>query len=102
MFILREDDTIGLFIGESERGKINRKDMSPMWVSVSFRSFHSTWTLILMPKDLYYIAGSFYTDLADVFKTRVNEHASADGVAQSATLTLQRPRRLHGSSPMLA
>jgi hypothetical protein len=29
-FILREDDTIGLFIGEPERGKIRRKDMSPM------------------------------------------------------------------------
>lgn len=30
VFILREDDTIGLFIGEPERGKIRRKDMSPM------------------------------------------------------------------------
>ena len=29
VFILREDDTIGLFIGESERGKIRRKDISP-------------------------------------------------------------------------
>jgi cleavage and polyadenylation specificity factor subunit 1 len=30
VLILREDDTIGLFIGETERGKIRRKDMSPM------------------------------------------------------------------------
>jgi hypothetical protein len=30
VFILREDDSIGLFIGETERGKIRRKDMSPM------------------------------------------------------------------------
>lgn len=30
VFILREDETIGLFIGETERGKVRRKDMSPM------------------------------------------------------------------------
>lgn len=30
ILIIREDDTIGLFVGESERGKIRRKDMSPM------------------------------------------------------------------------
>ena len=30
VLILREDETIGLFIGESERGKVRRKDMSPM------------------------------------------------------------------------
>ena len=36
VFILREDDTIGLFIGEPERGKIRRKDMSPMGEKVGF------------------------------------------------------------------
>ena len=30
VLIIREDDSIGLFIGETERGKIRRKDMSPM------------------------------------------------------------------------
>ena len=30
VLILREDDSLGLFIGETERGKIRRKDMSPM------------------------------------------------------------------------
>lgn len=30
VLILREDETIGLFIGETERGKTRRKDMSPM------------------------------------------------------------------------
>jgi cleavage and polyadenylation specificity factor subunit 1 len=30
VLILREDDSIGLFIAETERGKIRRKDMSPM------------------------------------------------------------------------
>jgi cleavage and polyadenylation specificity factor subunit 1 len=30
VLILQEDESIGLFIGETERGKIRRKDMSPM------------------------------------------------------------------------
>ena len=30
IMIIREDDSLGMFIGESERGKIRRKDMSPM------------------------------------------------------------------------
>ncbi len=30
VLVLREDNTMGLFIGESERGKIRRKDMSAM------------------------------------------------------------------------
>ncbi|KAH8992719.1 CPSF A subunit region-domain-containing protein [Lactarius akahatsu] len=73
VFILREDDTIGLFIGEPERGKIRRKDMSPMGEKTS-----------------RYIAGSFFTDSTGIFKTRVNEHApSANGDAQPATSTLQ-------------
>jgi cleavage and polyadenylation specificity factor subunit 1 len=36
VLILREDDSIGLFIGETERGKIRRKDMSPMGEKVSY------------------------------------------------------------------
>ncbi|KAI0302807.1 CPSF A subunit region-domain-containing protein [Multifurca ochricompacta] len=73
VFILREDDTIGLFIGEPERGKIRRKDMSPMGEKTS-----------------RYIAGSFFTDSTGIFKTRANENASAvNGDAQPATSTLQ-------------
>lgn len=41
VLIIREDDSIGMFIGETERGKIRRKDMSPMgdkvWFSVCTR-----------------------------------------------------------------
>lgn len=37
VLIIREDDSIGLFIGESERGKIRRKDMSPMGDKVSLK-----------------------------------------------------------------
>lgn len=32
------DDSIGLFIGETERGKIRRKDMSPMGDKVNHQS----------------------------------------------------------------
>lgn len=28
--VIREDDSLGLFVGETEKGKIRRKDMSPM------------------------------------------------------------------------
>jgi hypothetical protein len=34
VLVLREDDSIGLFI-ETERGRIRRKDMSPMGDKVS-------------------------------------------------------------------
>lgn len=37
VFVVREDDSIGLFIGETERGKIRRKDMSPMGDKVGNR-----------------------------------------------------------------
>lgn len=40
VLILREDDSLGMFIGEPDRGKIRRKDMSPMgekvrWVTIT-------------------------------------------------------------------
>lgn len=30
IMVIREDDSLGLFVGETEKGKIRRKDMSPM------------------------------------------------------------------------
>ncbi|KAI0634706.1 CPSF A subunit region-domain-containing protein [Trametes polyzona] len=68
VLIIREDDTIGLFIGEIERGKTRRKDMSPMGDKAS-----------------RYIAGCFYTDTSGLFQTFVNEQAPAENV----TSTLQ-------------
>ncbi|KAH9849008.1 CPSF A subunit region-domain-containing protein [Lenzites betulinus] len=67
VLIIREDDTIGLFI-ENERGRIRRKDMSPMGDKTS-----------------RYIAGCFYTDTSGLFQTFVNEQAPAENV----TSTLQ-------------
>ncbi|OSD02613.1 hypothetical protein PYCCODRAFT_1477600 [Trametes coccinea BRFM310] len=68
VLIIREDDTIGLFIGEIERGKIRRKDMSPMG-----------------DKSSRYIAGCFYTGTSGLFQTLVNDQAPAE----AATSTLQ-------------
>lgn len=39
ILILREDDTLGLFVGEAERGKIRRKDMSAMGEKVVYAFF---------------------------------------------------------------
>ncbi|KAK7059173.1 mRNA cleavage and polyadenylation factor subunit [Paramarasmius palmivorus] len=50
VLIFREDDSIGLFVGETERGKIRRKDMSPMG-----------------EKSSRYLAGCFFTDTTGLF-----------------------------------
>lgn len=39
VFIVREDNSIGLFIGETERGKFHREDMSPMGDKVSLSTY---------------------------------------------------------------
>ncbi|PCH44667.1 hypothetical protein WOLCODRAFT_77692 [Wolfiporia cocos MD-104 SS10] len=66
VLIIREDDSIGLFIGEPERGKIRRKDMSPMGEK--------------------YLAGCFFTDTSGIFQTHLNAQASG---SENATATLQ-------------
>ncbi|KAI0699171.1 CPSF A subunit region-domain-containing protein [Cerioporus squamosus] len=68
ILIIREDDTIGLFIGEIERGKIRRKDMSPMGEKTS-----------------RYLAGYFYTDTSGLFQTFLNVEVPAE----TPTSTLQ-------------
>lgn len=30
ILIIREDESLGLFVGDAERGRIRRKDMTPM------------------------------------------------------------------------
>ena len=67
--IIREDDSLGMFIGEAERGKIRRKDMSPMGEKTS-----------------KYSAGCFYTDTSGIFHAEVN--AAAPETAKNTT-TLQ-------------
>ena len=49
ILIIREDDTIGLFIGEIERGKIRRKDMSPMGEKVNGSAHSCCGTFVLIP-----------------------------------------------------
>ncbi|KAF8520929.1 CPSF A subunit region-domain-containing protein [Hysterangium stoloniferum] len=59
ILILREDDTLGLFVGEAERGKIRRKDMSAMGDKTS-----------------RYLAASFVTDQTGLFKLANNPGAT--------------------------
>ncbi|KAL6299343.1 CPSF A subunit region-domain-containing protein [Sparassis latifolia] len=69
VLIIREDDSIGLFIGETERGKIRRKDMSPMGEKTS-----------------RYLAGCFFTDTTGVFQSHANMQAAG---TENVTSTLQ-------------
>ncbi|KAF8633074.1 hypothetical protein AX15_001523 [Amanita polypyramis BW_CC] len=66
VLIFREDDTIGLFIGETERGKIRRKDMSPMGDKVS-----------------RYLAGCFYLDSTRLFDS---QYEGSQGVTVTSTV----------------
>ncbi|KAG6899927.1 hypothetical protein C0993_005229 [Termitomyces sp. T159_Od127] len=68
VLIVREDDSIGLFIGETERGKIRRKDMSPMG-----------------DKSSRYLTGCFYVDSTGLFEKSLKSSVALNG----ATTTLQ-------------
>ncbi|KAG8216364.1 CPSF A subunit region-domain-containing protein [Butyriboletus roseoflavus] len=74
VLILREDETIGLFIGETERGKIRRKDMSPMG-----------------EKSSRYLAGCFYTDTSNAFEMATTDGtvAASSNADNNITSTLQ-------------
>ncbi|KAF8156589.1 CPSF A subunit region-domain-containing protein [Crassisporium funariophilum] len=65
VLIIREDDSIGLFIGETERGKIRRKDMSPMGDKTS-----------------RYLTGCFYVDTTGLLEKNY-ENAVSPTVATS-------------------
>ncbi|KAH9477356.1 Protein CFT1 [Psilocybe cubensis] len=69
VLIIREDDSIGLFIGETERGKIRRKDMSPMGDKTS-----------------RYLTGCFFSDTNGIFGEQYENTVSPNG---TATTTLQ-------------
>ncbi|GJJ10703.1 hypothetical protein Clacol_004930 [Clathrus columnatus] len=72
ILILREDDTLGLFVGEAERGKIRRKDMSAMG-----------------EKSSRYLAASFCTDQANLLKLGYNPtsvQSKNKGKGQTTTL----------------
>ncbi|KAH0834713.1 CPSF A subunit region-domain-containing protein [Lanmaoa asiatica] len=93
VLILREDETIGLFIGETERGKIRRKDMSPMGEKVMSDSVlcHRQGTNGVLNQSSRYLAGCFYTDTSSVFEmTTTDSTVPASGsVDKNITSTLQ-------------
>ncbi|KXN84455.1 Protein CFT1 [Leucoagaricus sp. SymC.cos] len=67
VLVVREDDSIGLFIGEMERGKIRRKDMSPMG-----------------DKSSRYLGGCFFSDTTGLFEAQFENK-----LPPSATSTIQ-------------
>ena len=103
VLIFREDDTIGLFIGETTRGKIRRKDMSPMGEKVCQWVRKWSDTCPLSEQSSRYTAGGFFTDTAGVFKvyhqnadanteTTVPMHSVVDASSKSQWLVLVRPQ----------
>ncbi|KAI0313592.1 CPSF A subunit region-domain-containing protein [Amylostereum chailletii] len=73
VLIIRDDETIGLFIGEPERGKVRRKDMSPMGEKTS-----------------RYVAGSFHTDTTGLFRLQTTDDPTSPTAGpQGNTSTLQ-------------
>ena len=86
VLIIREDDSLGLFIGEPDRGKIRRKDMSPMGDKVC-RTFHlwspHTNTLLRRPNILQ-----------DVSTLTSQGYSSSTITTQRPQVMQQRPCRL--------
>ncbi|ESK98097.1 cleavage and polyadenylation specific protein [Moniliophthora roreri MCA 2997] len=76
VLIFREDDSIGLFVGETERGKIRRKDMSPMG-----------------EKSSRYLTGCFFTDSTGLFEknhqTNIPPPSATSEKGGNITSTLQ-------------
>ncbi|KAJ8502824.1 hypothetical protein ONZ45_g11405 [Pleurotus djamor] len=74
VLIFREDDSIGLYVGETERGKIRRKDMSAMGDKTS-----------------RYLTGCFYTDTSGLFAKQFHPAtttSSSTAESKPATTTL--------------
>jgi cleavage and polyadenylation specificity factor subunit 1 len=92
VLIVREDDTIGLFI-DAQRGRVRRKDMSPMGDKVIFnlpypdiRAHVPAW------KASRYLAGCFFSDTSDLFQTQLVNHGAANATkgvttAQTSMIT---------------
>ncbi|KAF9057003.1 CPSF A subunit region-domain-containing protein [Panaeolus papilionaceus] len=74
VLIFREDDSIGLFVGEMEQGKIRRKDMVPMG-----------------EKGSKYLAGCFYDDTTRMFE---KQFKSAAPLAETAVNTANKSQWL--------
>lgn len=90
IMIIREDDTLGLYVGEVERGKIRRKDMTPMGekADISF-----PWVVpIILIHDLQtsrYTAGCFFSDTSATFQNRSTAEQAANGTEKNAHATVE-------------
>lgn len=89
VLIVREDDTIGLFI-ETDRAKIRRKDMSPMGDKVGGMSL-SILTNEVFEETSRYLTGCFFTDHTGLFQSALENVGAPPGsaVSEKPTSTLQ-------------
>ncbi|EJD05583.1 cleavage factor protein [Fomitiporia mediterranea MF3/22] len=64
ILVIREDESLGLFVGDAERGRIRRKDMTPMGEKVS-----------------RYSAGCFFLDQSGIFELHMSESSPTTGTS---------------------
>ncbi|KAF9235610.1 CPSF A subunit region-domain-containing protein [Melanogaster broomeanus] len=97
VFILREDETIGLFIGETERGKIRRKDMSP-------DGREGGPSKLSCVDSSRYLSGCFYSDTSGAFEMLTTEATAvaSNSADKIVTSTLQAAVTAGHSSQWLA
>jgi cleavage and polyadenylation specificity factor subunit 1 len=67
--ILREDDTMGLFIGEPSKSKLRRKDMSMLGDRVSPVARWNLSSIIPFTQRSRYASASFYSDYSGLLRS---------------------------------
>jgi cleavage and polyadenylation specificity factor subunit 1 len=83
VLIVREDDTLGLFVGEPSRGKIRRKDMSAFGDKVRVRLYTPLFSFAdALVQRLRYSSATFFEDTLGRF--RIVEVGSNTNVGDSS------------------
>ncbi|KIM33311.1 hypothetical protein M408DRAFT_152666 [Serendipita vermifera MAFF 305830] len=87
VLIVREDDTLGLFVGEPSRGKVRRKDMSAFGDKVDFPIYYFDLFCLCDFQRLRYAAATFFEDtlgrfrVVDLGSQSANSGTPGDGAA---------------------
>lgn len=91
VLILREDNSLGLFVGDTERGKIRRKDMTPMGEKVYVYRPVSRFFLPINTQVSRYVAACFYSDQSGIFQSQgaATSLGASNARSKSVTLSLE-------------
>lgn len=92
VLILREDDSLGLFVGDAERGRIRRKDMTPMGEKV--------WPSMLIVSGTYSRSRSQHRYLVTLLDVSIQIIVESLNLTQILALAV-RTRSLLGSKRIL-